>query len=406
MTDTAKRDGPRRALVLSGGGARGAYEAGVLSYIYEQVLPRCPPGTDFDIASGTSVGAIHATYSTASRGLSGPERARALLEAWGTMRLSEMLKLRASDVWRIPMRLLGLRSARALSGRTLGGLVDVSRLEDLVTGHIPWDRLHGNLEGQPLALCVSCTEVRSGQIVVFMAGDLADGQAWTFDPNGRAVKTHIEPLHVRASAAIPFLFPAVRIGERYFVDGGLRMNTPLSPALRLGADRVFVVCLRHPPAVDTERPAYPESSITSPAFLLGKVMNALTLDQLEYDLKRLELINNMITHGQAVYGADFLDRLNVAVRAQRGTGYRHVAAEALRPSEDLGALAAACFERDADSMGGVARWLGRFTIHDGGREADLLSYMLFDRCYTSRLIELGRSDAEGRADAIREILET
>ncbi len=403
MADTAS---PRRALVLSGGGARGAYEAGVLSYVFEHVFPECGPDGEFEIASGTSVGAIHAAYTTATRGMPGPARARGLLEAWESMRLAEMLTLRASDLWRIPLRVFGLRSERAVSGRTLGGLVDVSRLEDLVTGRIPWDQLRERLETDRVALCVSCTEVRSGQVVVFMAGQLAQEDAWAFDPNARAVAGRVDPLHVRASAAIPFLFPAVRIGERYYVDGGLRMNTPLSPALRLGADRVFVVCLRHPPRADEDRPAYPESAVTSPAFLLGKVMNALTLDQLEYDLKRLELVNNMITQGEAVYGADFLERMNVAVRAQRGAGYRPVDAEALRPSEDLGALAAACFERESASMGTVARWLGRVTIHEGGREADLLSYLLFDRCYTRRLIELGREDAAARADAIRNLLET
>ncbi len=139
--------------------------------------------------------------------------------------------------------------------------------------------------------------------------------------------------------------------------------------------------------------------------MAGKVLNALTLDQLEYELKRLELINEMIAHGEAHYGAEFLEQMNVAVRERRGTGYRTVSVEALRPSEDLGMMASESLEAGRGEMGLVARFLARITVHNAGREADLLSYLLFDRAYTRRLIELGRADAERHRDALEELLD-
>jgi len=177
--------------------------------------------------------------------------------------------------------------------------------------------------------------VRTGLNTLFLDGALADPKPWANDPGARAVTTEIRAPHVRASAAIPFLFPAVRVGEHLYVDGGLRMNTPLSPALRLGADRVLVVALKHQPRTPAGPTEYPEEAITQPAFLLGKVLNALLLDQLESELHRMELVNAWIARGQEVYGADFLDRINVALRAQRGTGYRYVTATTVRPSEDV-----------------------------------------------------------------------
>jgi NTE family protein len=414
MRKTSKQpeagDRPRAAIVLSGGGARGAYEAGVLSVLFERIYPQLPPGFEFDVLSGTSVGAIHAAYVAASAHLPGPERARRLVETWTEMRVRDVLRLSAGDLVGIPLRALGLSRLRrkpANGSEVLGGLVDVSPLERIVAERIPWDHLRANLEKPgPGALCVSCTEVRSGRVTVFMDGPLAEPSPWLHDPNAIAVRSEITPRHVRASAAIPFLFPAVRIGERYYVDGGLRMNTPLSPALRLRSDRILVVGLRHAQAPSAGHAPYAEEVITQPAFLLGKVLNALLLDQLEYELIRLELVNAWIEEGTEVYGPDFLERINVAVRAKRGVGYRTVRALTLRPTRDFGREAAECYQgagmRGMGLLPGlVTRVATRGVPED---EADLLSYLLFDRCFTERLVELGREDTLAREDEILETL--
>jgi NTE family protein len=275
----------------------------------------------------------------------------------------------------------------------------------MVAERIPWGGLRENLQrGRPGALCVSCTEVRSGRVTVFMDGGQADPGPWSFDPNARGIRTQIGERHVRASAALPFLFPAIRIGDRYYVDGGLRMNTPLSPALRLRCDRVVVVALKRKPLGDA--PDFPEEAITQPAFLLGKVLDALLLDQLEYELHRVGLVNAWIERGTRVYGPEFLERINVAVREQRGVGFRHVEVVTIRPSEDIGRVAAQCMRgRRARSLGWLPSLVARTALRGvPENEADLLSYLLFDRCFTSELLAMGRQDAREAEDRLVELL--
>ncbi|MDJ0790165.1 MAG: patatin-like phospholipase family protein [Myxococcota bacterium] len=404
---------PRTALVLSGGGARGAYEAGVLAGLFETVLPQLPEDFVFDIVSGTSVGAIHAAYVAATTHLPPKERADGIVSTWREMHLGSVLKLQARDLLGLPLRALGLtRLARRTdapdhSGDAVGGLVDLAPLERLVSERIPWDALPGNLErGEPGALCVSCTEVRSGRVTVFMDGELSNPAPWAFDPGAHAIQGGITEAQVRASAAIPFLFPAVRIAQRYYVDGGLRMNTPLSPALRLRADRVLVIALKHAPASSAGLPAYPESVITQPTFLLGKVLNALLLDQLEYEMRRLELVNAWIEQGEEAFGEDFLPRMNQTVRERRGVGYRPVRFATIRPSKDVGVLASECYAAGGrDRMGFLPGLLAGATLRglpEG--EADLLSYLFFDSCFTTQLVEMGREDIRRRSDEIVRLL--
>jgi NTE family protein len=444
-----EREPHRAALVLSGGGARGAYEAGVLSYLFENVYPELPPGFEFDLVSGTSVGAIHAAYVAATTHMPGVSRAERVVETWRRMELKSVLRLSPGDLVGIPLRALGLARLRRSVGRSarrwrlgagaagvadaartpsgeargaldeaapdeasapsevVGGLVDLAPLERMVAAQIPWKSLVRNMEaGRPGALCVSCTEVRSGRITLFMEGALADAKPWSHDPNAQGIHTRIGADHVRASAAIPFLFPAVRIGERYYVDGGLRMNTPLSPALRLRGDRVLVIALKHDPGTTAGLPAYPEDVLTQPAFLLGKVLNALTLDQLEYELHRVELVNSWIERGTEVYGDEFLGHINTAVRNKRGVGYRRVALATIRPSEDVGALAWSCYESAGSrQLGIVPALLTRAALRGVPRhEADLLSYLFFDRSFTSKLVELGREDARAQHDEVLALL--
>lgn len=406
---------PRRrvGLVLSGGGARGAYEVGVLAHFFEQIVPKLPPGFDFDLVSGTSVGAIHAAYVAASSHWDGAQRARRLVDTWKDMEVAQVVRLGVADLLGVPLRALGLAQLRRRAGgrakapEVIGGLIDVSPLERIVAQRVPWSALRGNLHApRPRALCVLCTQVGSGRVAVFMDGPLADPSPWSTDPNILAIPTEITAMHVRASAAIPFLFPAVRIGEHYYVDGGLRMNTPLSPALRLGCDRLLVIALKHHPAGPVETPTFSEAVITQPAFLIGKVLDALILDQLEVEIHRLHVVNALLAQGVAIYGDDFIDNVSGAVRLQRGAGYRIVETAVVRPGEDIGRIAAACYRKHgAGALGALPSLMTRLALRGVPEgEADLLSYLFFDRRFTSELVALGREDARRQEDEILQLL--
>jgi NTE family protein len=222
----------RMALVLSGGGSRGAYEAGVLSYLFEYIYPLLGPDFEFDIISGTSVGAIHAAYVASSAGMDPIERATAMVDTWRSMRFDNVLRVTWRDLVGIPLRTVGFAQPKTRGGpdraESRGGLVDIGPLEALVRTRIPWHRLRANLEaGRPSVLCTAVTEVNTGVVRIFLDGPGADTTPWLYDPHVDAVKTEITELHVRASAAIPFLFPSVRIDRGYYVDGGLRLKTPL-----------------------------------------------------------------------------------------------------------------------------------------------------------------------------------
>lgn len=403
--------GRRIGLVLSGGGARGAYEAGVVCHLLEHVLPRLPPGTEFQVVSGTSVGAIHAAYVAASAGAPPRERAARLETTWSEMHVAQVVRLGLRDLVGVPLRALGWsRLARRPAGGgesdVVGGLVDVAPLERIVSERIPWATLPQSL-ARGRALAVTCTDVRTGLGTVFLDGPLADPAPWSFDRNATALRGPIGPEHVRASAAIPFLFPAVRVGECYYVDGGLRMNTPLSPVLRLGCDRVLVVAVKRSRPPEEPCSEFPVEAISQPAFLLGKVLDALLLDQLEVEVQRLAVVNALIAGGERAFGADFLPKINEAVRAERGVGYRRVEHSVVRPSRDLGEIAAEAYRKGSrsGSLGVLPALLSRLAVRGvPEHEADLLSYLFFDASFTRDLLALGREDARRNEDALLALL--
>ncbi len=396
--------------MLSGGGARGAYEAGVLSWMFEHLYR--DPDFEFDIVSGTSVGAIHAAYVAATAGLDSARRSAELTRTWRTLSFEHVARVSWSDAVRVPLRLLGLRSSREserpLSGPdTYGGLIDVSPLEEVVRSVIPWSRLRDNLRSAtPSVLCISCTEVNSGTVRVFQDGPGADTTAWDHDPHVDSVVTEIDDRHVRASAAIPFLFPAVRLDDVFYVDGGLRLNTPLSPVLRLGADKVVVIALKHPRPKNAADPTVDADLVAKPAYLLGKVLDVMLLDPIENELRQLEIVNAILESGRHAFGDAFDATIDPILRERRGLGYRKVDTVVLHPSEDVGRLAGSCYARRPSRVGDslVASLLMRSaTFGIPPEEGDLLSYIYFDRCYTEPLMELGRQDAAAMADSIREL---
>jgi NTE family protein len=374
------------ALVLGAGGSRGAYEAGVLAYLFEEIYPELPPGFEFEIVCGTSVGALHGAYLAATAHQPAAARAAKLVASWSKLRLSDVL--RARDLVAFPLRALGMGRVSA----------ELAALERVVREAIPWRHLARNLaSGGPGVLCVPCTHVASGQATLFMDGPLADATPWQNDPHVRAEIVRIEEPHVRASGAIPFLFPAVQLGDSFYVDGALRLGTPLSPAVRLGAERVLVITPGQAPGAAS--PAYSDAVLGQPAFLLGKVVNAIGVDQLAGELARIELVNAWIERGRSVFGADFAARMQLGDAA----AHRHVEVLTVSPSEDLGAVAWRCQRRQG--LASVASLFARVAVRgvpDG--EADLLSYLYFDRCYARELMELGRADAARRHDEILGLL--
>lgn len=405
---------PRIAVVLSGGGARGAYEAGVLSYLYSKLPARLGRDVRFDIVTGTSVGAVHACY------LAGHQHEAdvgdKLVAIWQSLSLDRVFApAGVGDIFRVPLQLIGLGSNRPPLPATrsgiperLPGLFDTGWLEDIVLRSIDWRHIRTRIDsGELHALAVAATEIATGRSVVFVDSGPRPLPKWARDPFVIARAAHIGPAHALASAAIPLIFPALRIDRTYYCDGGLRLNTPLSPALRLGADKVLVIGLRYPRTADEEDrlSRRRETMYASPTYLAGKALNALLLDRIEYDVDRMRLFNAILESGTKTYGPDFLERINEPIIAQRGVPYRIVQEHMLRPSKDLGEIAADCLNHSGRSHG-VRDWLSRNVVRFAGRgafgEADLLSYLFFDRCYAQHLIELGRKDAGASADELVE----
>jgi NTE family protein len=399
---------PRRALVFSGGGARGAYEAGVIRYLLDELPRRLGRPVEFDILCGTSVGAIHSCYLAGTAHETSGRGAR-LVDVWTSMRIDEILPLSGRDLFRLPRRILGIRRVvEAMRGGStpdrLYGLFNTEQLERVVIGMIPWRRIRGNIrEGRVDAVCVAATQIGTGRVVIFMETRDRQIPRWTRDPSLVPRPTRLMPTHALASAAIPLLFPAVRIASTYYADGGLRLNTPLAPALRLGADRVLVLALRQEPS-QASQAALAEQRVEdygSPLFLFGKVLNAIMLDHLDTDLARMHVMNEILDHGEKAFGDEFADRINEVALRERGQAFRKIHDLVIRPSADLGVLAGQILRNlsEAHARSPLIRLAAR-NLTDGGRtpESDLLSYLLFDGEFLAPLAELGFRDAQARED--------
>jgi NTE family protein len=401
-----RADRPRLALVLSGGGARGAYEAGVVRYIREELAGDLGGQVQFDIYCGTSVGGIHACFLAATCDMAAVQ-GRMLVDRWESFVLEEMVSFGLREFMKAPATLLGSGFIQEFEGqRRLGGIVETRKLERVVRRLIPWPQITANNQrGLFEALSVTTTDIGSGKTVVFVQRDAGRPLDWTKDPFVRAQFVTIAYEHALASAALPILFPAIAIGNRFFCDGGLRQNTPLSPALRLGADKVLVIGLRHKPRA----PEAEEESIPYPgaAFLVGKILNAFLLDHIDYDLDRLRRFNAVIRAVQAAGGSEDVKRFDQVVTEMRGAPYRVVDEFMIRPSADLGQLAGDIgrSSRFKGTGGGPGiQLLRRLATARGADEADLLSYILFDGLYAAEVARLGYEDARNQHDELAKFL--
>lgn len=365
---------PKTALVLSGGGARGAYQVGVLRGLADLGVLH-PRVSGLDVYVGSSAGAIN-TSVVAAYADSPADGVTLLEEIWRS--------LQPKQVFRTDVRTLGgigvkwawdLTFGGALGGVTPKSLLDTEPLHELLEARIPWDRLDAQIAGGALsALALLATDLHSADGTVFLHAGPAvrDWQRRRW----RIERTKIRAEHLMASSAIPVFFPTVEIDGRHYGDGSVRNTAPLSPAINLGVERIIAISVREP-----QRKRQAQASLEAPtiAQIAGVLLDAVMLDAIEVDVEHSERVN------RSVIGCG---------SGGEGDPFRHVEVLWLRPSVDFGLLATQLAHR----IPAIVRYLMRGL---GSDEAitELSSYLLFDGEFCGALIEAGRKDvANARAD--------
>ena len=368
-------------LVLSGGGARAAYQAGVLSAIAE-LLPD-PSHNPFPVIVGTSAGAINAV-GLACGALQFGEAVQRIRAVWHNLHCDQVFR---SDwpglllqVGRFLRRgLLGMRRDKPLS------LLDSAPLRGMVEREMNFNGIAAAIRQRSLrAVAVTAFSYDSGHAVTFYQG-------WgSIDPWFRhrrvGVPTRLGADHLLASAAIPLVFPPVRLNHEYYGDGAVRQVAPISPALHLGATRILVVGVSsNPERDDAAAPA--SNQPPSLARIGGHLLNSTFVDNLESDIELLERLNHI---GQIL----------PAGREKRQLGLRNVDVLVINPSEPLEPIAARHRKALPRSLRTFLRGPGATQV--GG--AGVLSYLLFEPGYCNELMELGYRDAMARQDDLRAFL--
>ena len=379
--------------MLSGGGARGAYAVGVVQAIVE-ILGLSPSDrSPFQIFSGTSVGSINAAFlaANAQRGDLGVFRLR---EVWSLLEVNSHLRVRGRTQY-----LKGL-STKWFSH----ALLDARALEQLVRFNISFDQLHENVRrGVLKAVMVAAFNIGAAQTTIFTE-TVSDTQIRaTRDPTRREWFGPLRLQHILASSAMPFVFPARKIDGEYYCDGGVRFNTPISPAIRAGADRLVVISLKHP--AESFWAGRHLNEYPSVPLLAGRLLNALLIDPFEYDLEVLERFNRLTQSLEDALPREQLERVYDVMRETRGAPYRRLDKLVFSPSEDIGKLANEHLREHLATykIGALPRFfLKKAATKEATWEADWAAYLLFDGIYAAKLIELGLRDAYAKR---REILE-
>lgn len=364
----------RTALILGGGGARAAYQVGVLRAVRE-LLPD-PARNPFPILCGASAGSINAAVLAV----------RAQDFAAGVDYLGDLWSnIHAGDVYRADPLSMVAAGARWLLRRNPPSLLENSPWRRLLEQAVDFTHLEPAVAGHALlALAVTCSGYASGQSVSFFQGR-ADLEPWNL---GQRVGAHVllGIDHLMASSAIPFLFPAVRMNREHFGDGAMRLLSPLSPAIHLGADKIMVIGDGRMSDEGEERE--PGEDYPSLARIAGQTLSGIYVDPLTADLEHAEHINRT------------LQLIPAAARAD-ATALRPLDVLALLPSRRLDHLAAEHVGALPRPVRALFSCIGA-TCREGGA---LASYLLFEPPYTRALIELGHRDALDRADEIRRFLD-
>jgi NTE family protein len=364
--------------MLGGGGARGAYQAGVL-----RGIARRRPDLHLPILTGISAGAVNTIFLAAHPGPL-PSASDALVRLWLALTPEQVFDVQPAHLFSNSIRWALRLVAGGHTGREpTRGMLDTAPLRALLNRVLVTDAdgflpgIEWNLrEGRLHAVALSATSYTTGQSVTWV--ESRDVPLWQ-RPQRRSENARLTVDHVLASSALPMLFPAVRVGTEWYGDGGVRLTAPLSPSIRLGASRILTVATRYDRSrAEADRPltdGYPP-----PAQVLSVLYNSIFLDLIDEDIIRLDRINRLI------------DDLPPDERE----GMRVVEIMVLRPSRDLGKLAAEFEPRLPKFFRYLTRGLGTQRT----ASPDFLSLLMFQEDYLRRLVELGEADADANAERL------
>ncbi len=375
-------DAKKLALVLPGGGARGAFQVGVLKAIAE-LLPR-ESHNPFNILSGTSAGAINATV-IASKARRFRFAAAELERVWGNFHSQQVFESGAGTMFKSSMHWLAALVFGGLGVKNPRSLLDNSPLGELLARNVRFSRIRSGIDrGYLDALAVTAAGYSSARSVSFFQAR-ADMLPWERTRRvGVSVPINID--HLMASIAVPMVFPPRQIHGEYYGDGAMRQATPLSPAVHLGADRILVIGVRDEvanPAADPNNPA------EFPSFgqIAGYMLDTLFLDGVYSDLERLSRINELIdacaNNEDSVVGR-----------------MRPIDTMIVVPSQDLRSIAA----RHIRELPRPVRLLLRGVGGANHTENRLVSFLLFESGYTQALIDLGYRDAMKVSDQLLQFI--
>lgn len=380
----SKKEPARIGLVLTGGGARAAYQVGVLRAIsvitkYEKI--------PFSIISGFSAGAINGAW-LGSRCEDFDAATKSMWDAWASMTTDKVFTTDSISIARIALRWLKDRSLGGFMNRRsqINFLLDTAPLESFIRTHINFDALNEHLEKQRIhAMAVTAANYRSGHSTVFFNGnrDIRDWRKF----NRISVRSEIKPEYVMASAAIPIFFPPVLVGDSYYGDGMIRLNAPLSSAIHLGAEKLLIIGIRGP------RPAFhnPAGTVSSVSLgeIAGTILNGLFFDSLDADIDRMQRVNRTL----AVMSSEELEMLPDRLRK--------IPILNLKPTEEIANLPECEMTTLPATFSYLLRGIG-VTPHKG---KDLLSYISFEPNYMQSLLKLGYEDTIRKKDDVLDFFE-
>lgn len=374
-----------KGLVLSGGGARGAYQVGVLSAVAD-IAQGLGIREAFDIYSGVSAGAINATFLAAGAD-NFSQASKSLVDLWSGITSDHVFR---SDMGSIGKR--GLSWMKSVSVGSIVGsepglaLLDTEPLRELITSSLPFAKIQNNLDQKVFkALAITAMNYQTSTGVTFVQS-AEEIPLWKKGRReGHLAK--IKPEHVLASSAIPLLFPPVNVDEKFYGDGCVRNTAPCSPSIYLGARKLMVIGVRKQGQSAYEARVLQNQKAPSIAGVLNVLLNAVLLDGIELDLERLERVNTLI------------NQLPENVHSE--ITYKKVEVLSISPSADIGEIAAQKHHKLPHIIRYLLKGLGRIE-----EASEIVSYLLFDPSFCTQLIEIGYEDGMRQKDEIQRFLES